>query len=252
MSNPDRPTRRRLLLAGATAASAGLAGCTSFEEVREEVGVEVEEGSSEGTAGGSDTPAAAVDTPSGPRREFAADFDDGPGDWSGDVDALESIDDAARGAGAVFLPDEARRIELAIPETTVDTYSLWWRVPFEVTSVRFEFWDPAGALGFGAEVQTGNNGLEVVVNPETDSESGGASDLLSGTVQPGRWYKLSFESVDFAAGQFDAALADVGDSELIRMTQSFRSPIDTVAALGVRSRRGDAVAVDDVVVSDGG
>ncbi|WP_096391502.1 hypothetical protein [Halopenitus persicus] len=256
MTDPSRPTRRRLLLAGSTAASVGLAGCTALERLGEEAGVGPGEEPSEGTADRSDTPAAAVDTPSDPKREFTADFDDGPGDWSGDADAIEAIDDAARGAGAVRLPAETTEVELPIPETTVDRYSLWWRVPTEVTSVRFEFRDAAGTLGFGAEVQTATNGLEVVVNPDSDSDSssdsGTASDLLSGTVQPGRWYKLTFEGVDFAAERFDAALADVGDSEFIRMTQSFHSSIETVAALTVRSRRGDAVAVDDVVVSDDG
>ncbi|SDY40598.1 hypothetical protein [Halopenitus persicus] len=242
MSDRPTPTRRRFVLAGAVPSVVGLAGCSALEA--EDLGAD------QGDADADTETERPPTEQSPPERAFSATFDDGVGDWTGDVDAIESTDEAARGGGAVRMRSEAQEIELPIPETTVDRYSIWWRVEEEVNDVRFEFRGPDGRVGFGAEVRTGTNGLTVVVNPETDS--GAASDLLSSAVRPGNWYQITFDAVDFEAERFDAALADVGDSELIRMTQSFRSPIDAVAALTVRSQRGDAVIVDDVVVGRDG
>jgi len=207
---------------------------------------------SAGSSGGEATPMPAdpttpTDTPPGNPRsdpEFHEGFEDGPGDWQGDTGALEQATDAARGSRAVRIGSGNIHLELTIPETSRETYSLWWKVSTQSAGLAVTF-DAGGRALFGMELREGVDGPELVVN----QESAAASDLLYARVRTDTWYNLTFTDVDFGRAEFEAALFDAGDLELTRTRQSFAGDGDAVSGLSVERTGDGPVFLDDVRVA---
>jgi len=185
--------------------------------------------------------------PENPRSnpEFREGFEDGPGDWRGDTDAVEHTTDAARGSGAVRLAAGHTRVYFDVPETSRETYSFWWKVTDESGGLRVTF-DGDGSALFGMEVRDGPGGPELVVNPES---AGDASDLLYGQVRTDTWYNLTVTGVDFGSEEFEAALFDIGDLELVRTRQVFAGDGEAVSSLSVRNTGDGPVFFDDLRIS---
>ena len=183
-------------------------------------------------------------------REYVLDLDSGPSDsWTGDVDSFRETTTSIRGAGSARLEPGYSSVRRSLEKTKSDQYAIWWMVaPNTELHVGFE---SDSTVGFGFAARPGQGG-GVTVNPPKEDQKGGVS--LYGRPKTGQWYRIVFSNVDFETEEFDVALRDAGDVELIRAQSSFANPVTDISAISIRNMVPDGrgrVWVDKITITTG-